>query len=132
MRKLITLILLSSLVFISCQNKDHDIKTTQVSVNSSDYNFNMPKVNTDYNIMKTNFEKLYSSVTIDEKDNIIIITANTPKGSNNIFESITSTYHYDFNGFKSYNMAFTYSVKNIDSQSFSNIRNLIKQNSINQ
>lgn len=127
MKKLISIIILSSLLFISCNKEDNKVKFKQVAVNNTNYNFNMPSISTDYNVTKSNLEKSFSSVVVDNKGNDVIINASKPKGDNNLFTSITATYHNDFNGFKSSNIAFTYSVKDIDTQSYLKIRELIKE-----
>lgn len=130
MKKFISIIILSSLLFLSCsKDDDNSMKFEKLTVNSIDYHFNMPSLSNDYNASKANLEKVFTSVTLEKDGDNIIINASQPKGENNLFTSITATYHSNFYGFISSNMAFTYAVKNIDSQSYIKIKKLMKEQS---
>jgi len=129
MKKIISIIILSSLLFISCNKDEVENKKTQVAVNNIKYNFNLPEINTDYNITKTSLDENFNNVTIDIKGDDVIINASDPKGSDNLFSTIALTYHSNFYGFTSFNVAFTYSIKDIDSESFIKIKELVKKKS---
>lgn len=126
MKQILLIVLVASIAFASC-SKDDEFSGRVAKVDGIDYTVNMPTLTIDNHNAKLEFKDYFKEVSLDEKENCVVITASNPISQNALFKTIICTYHLSEGQYESLNLAVDYTIESFNEQSRLDVQKILRE-----